>query len=166
MIELVVAVSAASMLLLAAATAVLPWLGDADSPTAAAADIEVFLGLARAEAVRRDHVCRFILDPANHYVAVYDTRGTADPSDDEELYRQAWDSPLVFARPDAGPSLSMPMLEQGPQYQLLFTPRSGVPTGTSELTLAAGDGFRRIRVRSTGEIDVDQWSRNAWRPLG
>ncbi len=163
LIELLVLVAAASMLVLAAAAVAVPWANRAETEDDAVEQIEVFLQLARVEAARRDQICRFVLDTRDWSLHVFDSMGTGDVADDRELYAATLAGAVRFDRPDTGPANSLPRAGHDLVYQVIFTPRGGVPTGPGELVIAGRDRFSRVSVASGGDIRIDRWDGSGWR---
>ena len=123
-------------------------------------DAGSLLQLARIEAVKRNHECRFVVDPSARTMSVVDTNGTSTGTDDVVLRVRPIPQIVALARPDAGSPITFS--PSGATYVVDFDQDGYVNEGSGEMVLFGGTRYDRLIVYAAGGVQVAKWSGSAW----
>lgn len=124
-------------------------------------DIQSFVQLTRIEAIKRNHACRLVIDAVNGELRVWDTMGTPNINDDEQLHVLHFPGTVAFAEPGGGSPVSLEPLGSG-LFQTRFESNGSVIAGVGSVSLAGGDRFQRISVLGAGGVLVEHWTGSSW----
>lgn len=160
--EVTVVMVVAAIVVAAAATYSIPWLGR-EEMRGAIYEVQQLLQLARVQAITRNRACRFQVDTGSRTIAVYDLNEVADATDDLLLHRATLSSRVSFARPDTGSAVTLASLG-GDLYGATFSSDGSVSAGAGLVALQGGDGSYRISLYGAGGVRVERWDGSAWAP--
>jgi hypothetical protein len=121
----------------------------------------MLLQRTKAEALSRNHDCRFVLDVAQRTMTVLDGNGTSMTSDDTVLVRRPLPSPVGFARPDAGVPITFAAISAS-AYEVVFDSAGRVDSGAGEMVVFGGGRYRRLTVYGAGGMRFERWVGSAW----
>jgi prepilin-type N-terminal cleavage/methylation domain-containing protein len=158
--ELTVVMVIAALVVTAAATYALPWLGR-EEVRGAVYQVQQLLQLARIQAVARNRDCQFRVDTGSRGVAVYDLNDPADAADDIPLHGLTLPAAVSFARPDAGVVVTLAPLG-GNAYQATFAPDGSVAAGAGVLALQGGEASYLVTLYGAGGVRVERWDGASW----
>jgi len=162
LIEMLIAVSALGLILIAGAAYALPWLAR-ESAKGAAFDVQTYMQLARIEAVSRNHICRMELDTDAGQLQVIDGNGTpGSTADDVVLYERRLPETVSFARPDSGAAVTLDGID-ATTFQVEFGSDGVVSLGAGEVCLLGGARYQRIQIFWAGGIQVNHWDGSQWK---
>ncbi len=128
---------------------------------AAAHEIQTYMQIARAEAIKRNRTCRFTVNTANRVVRAIDTMGTSSTTDDVVLQSATLSSKVSFSRPGGGSAVTLPVLS-GSVYALDFDSQGIVSGSTGTVSVKGGDRFDQVTAMAGGATRIDRWSGTAW----
>jgi Tfp pilus assembly protein FimT len=148
------------MILVLGTLATVPWLAR-ETMRGALHDAGTLLRVARTEAVKRSHDCRFIVDLSARTMSVVDTNGTSNSSDDLVLRRTRLPSVVSVARPDEGSAITFAEAS-GSVYLVQFDPGGYVSSGAGEMVLYGGECYRKLVVHSAGGVGYERWNGSSW----
>ena len=123
-------------------------------------DAGSLLQLARIEAVKRNHECRFAVDPTARTMSVIDTNGTSTTTDDQVLRVRSIPRLVALARPDAGSPITF--APKGSSYVVDFDSDGYVNEGSGEMVLFGGARYGRLTVYAAGGVHYEKWNGSAW----
>ena len=123
-------------------------------------DAGSLLQMARLEAVKRNHECRFVVDPPARTMSVVDTNGTAMTGDDVGLAVRPIPQVVALARPDAGSPITF--YPKGSTYVVDFDQDGYVNQGSGEMVLFGGTRYDRLIVYAAGGVHYEKWDGSAW----
>jgi len=123
-------------------------------------DAGSLLQMARVEAVKRNHECRFVVDPASRTMSVVDTNGTTTTTDDVLLLTRAIPQVVALARPDVGAPITF--APDGATYVVDFDHDGYVNQGTGEMVMFGGARYARLIVYAAGGMSYQKWNGFAW----
>ena len=161
MIELVVVLGLALLVLTVAGAYSIPALAR-ERMRSAAFDVHICMQLARVQAVGRNHACRCVVDADARTLTVLDTVGTATPVDDVELHETVLSQRVMFARPTAGPAITLDQIGATNAYQAVYASDGSVDAGVGEVHLLGGDRYGRVSVFAAGGTQMTRWNGTAW----
>ena len=161
MIELLVVVALAAILISATVVVAAPWLAR-EEMRSAVNEVNGYLQLARIEAVRRNHECRFVVDRNTSALRVLDTLGTSSLADDVVLHRRTLRGAVAFARPDIGEPVTLDQIGATPSYHTVFTADGMVDSGTGTVYLGGGGEFGSVSVYAAGGTELERWNGTSW----
>ena len=148
------------MILAAGTLATVPWLAR-EAMRGSLHDAGSLVQVARTEAVKRNHGCRFVVDLSTRAMSVVDTNGTENPDDDRVLQQVLLPSVVGVARPDGGSAITF-ATESDAVYLVEFHPDGYVSTGAGEMVLYAGDGYQKLAVYAVGSVRYEKWDGSSW----
>ena len=160
LLELVVVMTVGMMILAAGALTTVPWLAR-EVMRGSLHDAGTLARVARIEAVKRNHSCRFVVDLSTRAMSVVDMNGTESPDDDRVLRRAWFPSVVGVARPDAGSAITF-ATESDAVYLVEFHPDGYVSTGAGEMVLYAGDSYQKLVVYAAGGVRYEKWDGSSW----
>ena len=159
--EISIVLVIAAIMITAAATYTIPWLGR-EQMRSAVYEVQQFMQLARIEAVSRNRSCRFRLDTASRQLQIYDLNAPSNSSDDIQLYQTVTlPSTVSFARPDSGSAVTLNLLS-GTSYESTFASDGSVTSGAGLVAMQGGDGNYRVNLYGAGGVRVERWNGSAW----
>ena len=158
--ELTVVMVIAALVISAAVTYAIPWLGR-EEMRGAVYHVQQFLQLARIQAVTRNRSCQFRIDTASRGVTVVDLNDPADATDDIQLYGETLPRAVTFARPDLGSIVTMALLS-GTTYQATFASDGSVSSGAGVVALQGGDASYLVTLFGAGGVRVERWNGTLW----
>jgi prepilin-type N-terminal cleavage/methylation domain-containing protein len=120
------------------------------------------LQMARIEAVKRTHECRFVVDPTARTMSVVDTNGTSTSTDDVVLRVSSIPQVVALARPDVGSPITFS--PSGSTYVVNFDQDGYVNAGSGEMVLFGGERYDRLTVYAAGGVRYEKWNGSAWVP--
>ena len=160
LLELVSVIAAGMMILAAGTLATVPWLAR-EAMRGSLHDAGTLVQVARTEAVKRNHGCKFVVDLSTRAMSVVDMNGTESPDDDRVLRRAQLSSVVGVARPDAGSAITF-ATESDAVYLVEFHPDGYVSTGAGEMVLYAGDSYQKLVVYAAGGVRYEKWDGSSW----
>ncbi len=160
LVELVVVLALALGLAAVTVAYSMPWMVK-ESVRSAAFDVNGMLQLAKVEAVSRNRPSRFVVDTAAGELQVWDTLGSDPTSDDVLLHDRTLPTHVVFARPDAGPAVTLDAVDAA-SYQAVFTSDGMLSSGPGVICLNGGESFGSVAVYGAGGIEVFRWIGTGW----
>ncbi len=158
--EIVVVMVLMSIVVVAAATYSIPWLGREDM-RAAIYQVQQSMQLARAQAITRNRDCQFRIDTAGRTVSVVDLNDPSTSTDDITLATLTLSSKISFARPDGGSAVTLAVVS-GSLYQATFGANGAVSSGAGLIAVQGGDGNYRINLYAAGGVRVERWNGSTW----
>jgi Tfp pilus assembly protein FimT len=161
LIETLLVLSAAALMLVATAAYSIPWLAR-ENMRSAVYDLQTYMQLTRIEAVSRNRECRMVLNTSTRTLVIFDGNGTSTATDDTMLYRRSLPTSVSFARPDAGPAVSLAQIGATPSYQVKFSSDGTVTDGSGTVHVFGGDSYGRISVYAAGGTLVERWDGANW----
>ena len=123
-------------------------------------DAGSLLQMARIEAVKRNHECRFVVDPAARTMSVVDTNGTSTGSDDKILRVRPIPELVALARPDVGAPITFAPM--GATFVVDFDHDGYVSQGSGEMVLFGGTRYNRLTIYAAGGVRYEKWNGSAW----
>lgn len=159
-LQLLSVIAVGMMILAAGALAIVPWLAR-EVMRGSLHNAGTLVQVARTEAVKRNHGCRFVVDLSTRAMSVVDTNGTESPNDDRVLRRAQLPSVVGVARPDGGPAITF-TTESDAVYVVEFDPDGSVSTGAGEMVLYAGDSYQKLAVYAAGGMRYEKWDGSSW----
>lgn len=160
LIELLVAVALLSFVVTVGLVYSMRWMASETLRTAAQ-DIRAQLRLAQIESISRNRPCRFVLDPAQRRMVVWDTAGTSSLGDDVALHDAVLPRSVAFTRPDTGAAIGLQSLG-GNRFQAVFDSEGIVVAGDGQIHLGGASSFGRISVFVAGGIEISYWTGTEW----
>lgn len=148
--EFLVVVAAAALAISAGAARLLQLGGGTELPPADS--VHVLLQLARVEAASRQVPCRFIYDPEQRSLEVFDTRGTAEPGDDTVLYRTRLNREVAMSRHERWSPLPKELSHH--PFEVIFQPNGRVTRGAGKIVIASNLGQETLSIHENGELAV------------
>jgi len=124
-------------------------------------DMQSFVQLTRIEAIKRNRACRLVIDAANGEFRVWDTKGTSNIDDDEQLHVLHLPGTVAFAEPGGGSPVSLEPLGGG-LFQTRFESNGSVIAGVGSVSLVGGDRFQRVSVLGAGGVLIEHWTGSSW----
>ena len=161
MVELVVVLGLALLMLTVAGAYSIPALAR-ERMRSAAFDVHICMQLARVQAVGRNHACRCVVDTDARTLTVLDTMGTATSVDDVELHGMVFSQSIMFARPTAGPAITLDQIGATNAYQAVYASDGSVESGVGDVHLLGGDRYGRVSVFAAGGTHVTRWNGTEW----
>ena len=158
--EITVVMVLMSIVVVAAATYSVPWLGREDM-RGAIYQAQEFMQLARAQAITRNRDCQFRIDTASRMVSVVDLNDPSTSADDITLNTATLSSRITFARPDSGSAVTLASVS-GSLYQATFASNGSVASGAGLVSVQGGDGNYRINLFAAGGVRVERWDGSSW----
>ena len=158
--EITVVMVLMSIVVVAAATYSIPWLGREDM-RGAIYQVQESMQLARAQAITRSRDCQLRIDTASRTVSVVDLNDPSTSTDDITLETLTLSSRVSFARPDGGPAVTLANVSGG-LYQATFSANGSVSSGAGLIAVQGGDGSYRIDLYGAGGVRVERWDGSAW----
>lgn len=160
-LELVVVMAALLLLLAVALAYSIPSLAR-EGLRGSVYDVASCLQLARMEAVNRNRECRCVVDSDAETLEVFDTRGTSSTTDDLRLHRRQLPEAVIFARPTAGPAVTLAQIGASSRYQCVFASDGSVGAGQGDVAMFGGDAFGRVVVFGAGGTRIERWDGSGW----
>jgi prepilin-type N-terminal cleavage/methylation domain-containing protein len=161
LIELLVVVALLALVATVGLLYSMRWMAGETLRTAAH-EMRAQLRLTQIESVSRNRPCRFELDAAHGSMIVWDTVGTANPSDDVPLHDARLPTAIGFARPDAGSTIGLASLGND-RYQVIFDSEGIVAVGDGEVHLQGSDQFGKVSIFVAGGIEIAYWTGSRWK---
>lgn len=161
LIETLLVVAVASLVLIATAAYSVPWIAR-EKMRGAVYDVQLYMQLARVEAVSRNQDCRMVVDTGGGIIQVLDTNGTSNTADDLLLYSRRLPASIEFARPDSGSAVTLTQIGGGDSYQAIFASNGTVTNGIGEVVLHGGEQYGKVSVFGAGGTQVEKWTNGAW----
>jgi prepilin-type N-terminal cleavage/methylation domain-containing protein len=162
LLELVFVVAIAAALL-AMAVLVSGALIGKESGRGAIYEIQTLAQLARMEAVARNRECQLLLSPSLRQMAVTDTLGTSDVSDDEVLHGTAFSEAVRFERPDSGSAVTWTSIGGSPEwFRVRFASDGTIEAGEGDVCIHGGDRYGRVSLHASGGSRVTTWGQGGW----
>lgn len=160
-VELLVVTAIGAMVLMTAVVHSMSWMAT-ETTRSLAYDVAGLMQQARIEAVSRNRDCRFVLDTSSGMLAVWDSRGTDDHSDDELVHSRGVSDAVAFDRPDVGSPVTLELIGATTSYQTTFSSDGVVSAGAGGVYLHGGDGFGNVTVYAAGGVEVQRWDGTGW----
>jgi prepilin-type N-terminal cleavage/methylation domain-containing protein len=123
-------------------------------------DAGSLLQMARIEAVKRNHECRFVVNPPERTMSVIDTNGTSTGTDDIVLRVRPIPRVVALARPDSGSPITFS--PDGTTYVVDFDQDGYVSAGSGEMVLYGGERYDRLIVYAAGGVRYERWNGSVW----
>ena len=161
LIETLLVVAVASLALMATAAYSVPWIAR-EKMRGAVYDVQLYMQLARVEAVSRNTDCRMVVDTASGTLQVLDSIGTAGIYDDILLYQRSLPDSVEFNRPDIGSAVTLAQIGGSDSYQAIFTSNGTVTSGIGEVVIHGGEQYGKVSVYGAGGTQVEKWNNGAW----
>jgi len=161
LIEVMLVVAVASLVLIATAAYSVPWIAR-EKMRGAVYDVQLYMQLARIEAVSRNQVCRMVLDTSGGTIAVLDSNGTSNTADDLLLYSRTLPTSIEFNRPDSGAAVTLSQIGSTDSYQATFNSNGTVDVGTGEVVIHGAEQYGKVSVFGAGGTQVEKWNDGAW----
>ncbi len=158
--EITVVMVIAAIVVTAAGTYTIPWLGR-EEMRGAVYQIQKYVQLARARAITRNRDCRFAIDPSSRHIQVIDLNDPANTGDDLILQDSVLTSRISFANADGGAAVTLTSLG-GNVYGATFASDGSVSSGAGVIALQGGDGSYRLNLYGAGGVRVERWGGSAW----
>ena len=160
LIELLMVLAIGALLLTAATTTTVAWIGR-EAARSAVYSIQTQLQLARMQAVSRNRVCKFTVDTATRRVQVVDLNDVSTSADDVVLSDVTVSSKISFARPDGSTPVTL-YSPGGTLYQATFTSDGAVSQGAGVVSVRGGDGYDQLTLFGAGGVRLERWNGSAW----
>jgi Tfp pilus assembly protein FimT len=161
LIETLLVVALASLVLIATAAYSVPWIAR-EKMRGAVYDVQLYLQLARVEAVSRNTDCRMVVDTSGGIIQVLDSNGTSNTADDLLLYTRNLPTSIEFDRPDSGSAVTLAQIGSTDSYQAIFASNGTVTTGIGEVVIHGGEQYGKVSVYGAGGTQVEKWTNGAW----
>jgi Tfp pilus assembly protein FimT len=161
LIETLLVVAVAALVLIATAAYSVPWIAR-EKMRGAVYDVQLYMQLARIEAVSRNQDCRMVVDTSGGTLAVLDSNGTSSTADDLLLYSRRLPDSVEFDRPDSGSAVTLPQIGTGSRYQAIFASNGTVRNGGGEVVLHGAEQYGKVSVYGAGGTQVEKWNNGAW----
>jgi len=161
LIELIVVLAIASVVVAVTVVYSTALLGR-ESMHGAASDTYAFFQLTRMESVKRNQICRLVVDTVDGELGVWDSTGTPSTSDDVLLHSTLLPDAVSFARPDVGAAVTLEATAETGVYQTVFSSDGMVASGAGAVFLHGGNGFRAVSVYAAGASEVAKWNGSGW----
>ena len=116
--ELLIGIAVLAVVMNLAGLAVLPWIA-AESSRSTIHEAGMLLQRTKAEALSRNHKCRFLVDVGQREMRVMDGNGTTVTTDDLVVVRRRLPATIGFARPDPGSPITFTALS-GSLFEVVF----------------------------------------------
>src|SRR5438445_3142489 len=142
--EIPVVMVLVSVVVVAAASYSIPWLGREDM-RGAIYEVQQTMQLARAQAITRNRDCQFRIDTSSRTASVVDLNDPSTSTDDITLSTVTLSSKISFARPDSGSAVTLANVS-GSLYQATFSANGTVSSGAGLIAVQGGDGSYRINL--------------------
>jgi prepilin-type N-terminal cleavage/methylation domain-containing protein len=124
-------------------------------------DAGMLLQRTKAEALSRNHDCRFVVDVGQRTMTVLDGNGTGMTSDDRLVAKRTIPAPVGIARPDSGPPITFAPLSAS-TYEVVFDSAGRVDSGAGEMVVYGGGHYRRLTVYGAGGVRFERWNGSGW----
>jgi len=160
--ELVIVLALVTVAVLVLAVYSLPWL-HAEEARSAVYQTQMFLQLARVEAITRNRACRFEIDGDARRIRVYDLNDPSDSTDDLPIADATLSSRVSFGAPGGGAAITLTHAS-GATYHATFSPDGSVSSGSGSISIQGRDQFERIALYGAGGTRVERWNGSAWEP--
>jgi len=161
LIETLLVVAVASLALMATAAYSVPWIAR-EKMRGAVYDVQLYMQLARVEAVSRNTDCRMVLDTSGGTIQVLDSNGTTTTVDDILLYSRSLPTSIAFARPGGGSAVTLSQIGSTDSYQAIFTSNGTVTSGIGEVVIHGAEQYGKVSVYGAGGTQVEKWTNGAW----
>jgi len=154
LIEMLMALAALSLLLLAVTAYAVPWIAR-EGTKGAIYDVQTYMQLARIEAVSRNRPVSLEVETALRRLQIVDSSGSV------VLYERTLPGSVSFALPGGGSPVSLDPAG-GNLYRLTFGQDGTVTAGQGAVALYGGDVYERASVYAAGGIEVEHWNGSSW----
>lgn len=161
LIEVMLVVAVASLVLMTTAAYSVPWIAR-EKMRGAIYDVQLYMQLARVEAVSRNTDCRMVVDTAGGTLQVLDSVGTAGIYDDILLYTRSLPELVEFDRPDSGSAVTLSQIGSSDSYQAIFSSDGTVTSGIGVVVLQGAEQYGKVSVFGAGGTQVEKWTNGAW----
>jgi prepilin-type N-terminal cleavage/methylation domain-containing protein len=158
--ELLVGMVILAVVLSLAGLAIIPWIA-AESSRSAVHEAGMLLQRTKAEALSRNHKCRFLVDIGQREMSVLDGNGTPATTDDLLVVQRRIPSSIGFARPDPGAPITFSPVS-GSVFEVVFDSAGRVDSGAGEMVVYGGERYRRLTVYGAGGVRYERWDGLAW----
>jgi Tfp pilus assembly protein FimT len=158
--ELLIGIAILALVMNLAGLAVIPWIA-AESSRSTVHQAGMMLQRTKAEALSRNHKCRFLVDVAQREMRVMDGNGTTTTTDDLLVMRRRIPATIGFARPDPGLPITFTQLS-GSLFEVIFDSAGRVDSGAGEMVVYGGERFRRLTVYGAGGVRYERWNDLTW----
>jgi prepilin-type N-terminal cleavage/methylation domain-containing protein len=161
LIELMLVVAVASLALIATAAYSVPWIAR-EKMRGAVYDVQLYMQLARIEAVSRNQLCRMVLDTTGGTLEVFDSNGTSNTADDLLLYSRRLPASIEFDRPDSGSAVTLSQIGSTDSYQATFNSNGTVDAGSGVVVIHGAEQYGKVSIFGAGGTQVEKWTNGAW----
>jgi prepilin-type N-terminal cleavage/methylation domain-containing protein len=158
--ELLVALAIGGLLLLAATTTSVAWIGREESRSAVYL-LQTLVQSARMQAISRHRACRIKLDTSTRQIQVIDLNDPANGADDVTVTGVTLSPRLSFARPDGSTPVTLALVS-GTTYQTTFGSDGAVTQGAGVVSVLGGDRYQQLTVYGAGGVKLERWTGSAW----